>query len=91
MDGREGLRFRIPRVALANAIFDDAIAYLAFHICFDHVVGQRLGNASHLAIGKIPNVVLDVERAAVVTMRPAVETAIEPALQEVACRQAFEL
>ena len=81
------LDFGVARIALADAIFDDAVADLVAVGHFDHVIAQRAHELARRGVGERPDVVFDIELALVVAMRPAVEAAVQAAFEKEATGQ----
>src|SRR6266851_2009134 len=85
------LHFGVALVALADTVFDDAVANLVAVGHLDDVIAERARQAPGRGIFEVPDVMFDVELALVVAMRPALEPTIQSGLQEIARRQRADL
>src|SRR5881409_3352424 len=81
LDRRVPLHRLVLAEALADAVFDDAVADFVAVAHFDDLVGQGARALARVGIGEVPHVVLEVQLAAVVAVEPAVQAAVEAALQ----------
>jgi hypothetical protein len=84
-DRRVVLHFGVSAVALADAALDNPVADLVAVGHFDHVIAERPGELAPRSVLERPEVVLGIELASVVAMRPSLEASVEAALEEIAC------